>query len=332
MSHYHHLTISERESIWEKKIEGESLSKIAKDIGRSVSTISRELKRNSSKKRYRPSEAQARYKKRRKKCRRKLLLEEGPLKKAVSALLTGQQWSPEQIAHRLSREGKTTVSYNTIYRAIEKGTMEGKGVRKNRHGRYPMSKHLRRKGWRSKKKAQKKAPNFIRQTIGDRPKAAETRSQFGHWEGDLVYSSFHKVYIVTLVDRRSRYLLTGISKSKKPQEIAEVFYQLLKDFPPKLVRSITLDRGTEFAEHSKITAKLPHVKFFFAHPASPWERGMNENTNGLLRQYVPKHSYKVPFSPKLLREFTDKLNLRPRKCLNWKSPYEVFFHKSLHLT
>ena len=124
-------------------------------------------------------------------------------------------------------------------------------------------------------------------------------------------------------------MLTGISSSKKPKEIAEVFYKMLKDIPPKLVRTITLDRGKEFAEHSDVTSKLPHVQFFFAHPASPWERGLNENTNGLLRQYVPKHTYKVPFSHDLLLKFTDKLNRRPRKCLNWKSPFEFFFHCSV---
>ncbi len=332
MSHYHHLTIRERENLWENKIKGKTLSEIARIMGRSVATVSRELKRNGNKHGYRPSEAQDKYKKRRRKCRRTLLLKEGPLKKTVSTLLTEQQWSPEQISHRLAMEGKVTISYNTIYRAIKNGTMEEKGAKKNNQGRYPMSKYLRRKGWRSKKKSWNKTQDFIRQSIEERPKAAETRSQFGHWEGDLVYSSFHKVYIVTLVDRRSRYLLTGISNSKKPKEIAEVFYKMLKDLPPERVRSITLDRGKEFAEHSEVTSKLPHVQFFFAHPASPWERGLNENTNGLLRQYVPKHTYKVPFSHDLLLTFTDKLNRRPRKCLYWKSPYELFFHKSLHLT
>lgn len=332
MSHYHHLTIIQREILWENKLKGKKLSEIAEKVGCSVSTVSRELRRNRGKHGYRPSEAQAKYEKRRQKCRRKLLLEERPIKEKVSFLLTRKQWSPEQISHRLAMEGKATVSYNTIYRAIKNGTMEEKGTKKNNQGRYPMSKYLRRKGWRSKKKSWNKTPDFIRQSISERPKAAETRSQFGHWEGDLVYSSFHKVYIVTLVDRRSRYLLTGISSSKKPKEIAKVFYNMLKELPSRLVRSVTLDRGQEFAEHAEVTSMLPHVQFYFAHPASPWERGLNENTNGLLRQYVPKHTYKVPFSQDLLREFTDKLNHRPRKCLNWKSPFEIFFKKSLHLT
>lgn len=332
MSHYHHLSISERECIWENKMIGKSLHEISAITGRSVSTISRELNRNSRQGTYRPSEAQACYKNRRKSCRRPLLLKQEALKQTVSALLVGQQWSPEQIANRLAFEGKPSVSYNTIYRAIKAGTMEPTGTKKNNRGRYPMSKHLRRKGWRGKKKSNKTTQNFIHQTIEERPKSAQTRSRFGHWEGDLVYSSFHKVYIFTLVDRRSRYLLTGISRSKKPAEVAEVLYTMLRDVPPELVRSITLDRGKEFAEHFEVTRRLPHVEFYFAHPSAPWERGMNENTNGLLRQYVPKYTYKVPFSEKLLREFTEKLNHRPRKCLNWKSPAEVFFHKVLHLT
>lgn len=332
MSHYQHLSIKERESIWENKIKGKSLSEIARIIGRDVSTVKRELDRNSKGGIYRPSQAQKCYEKRRKKCRRPRLLEQSSLKETVSSLLSEQQWSPEQISRRIALEGKVTVSYNTIYRAIKTGLMEPKGTKKNRQGRYPMSKYLRRKGWRGKQKSGRSTQNFIHQTIEERPKAAETRSQFGHWEGDLVYSSFHKVYIVTLVDRRSRYLLTGISRSKKPDEIADVFCSMLQNIPSKLVRSITLDRGKEFAKHFEVTRRLPHVKFFFAHPFCPWERGLNENTNGLLRQYVPKHTYKVPFSQELLQCFTDKLNRRPRKCLGWKSPFEVFFHKSLHLT
>lgn len=332
MSHYQHLSISERESIWENRIKGKSISEIASIIGRSPSTVSRELSRNSKTDSYQPSKAQANYEKRRKYCRRAQLLKEGPLREQVSRLLVREQWSPEQISCRLAYEGKPTVSYNTIYRAIKTGLMEPEGTRKNRQGRYPMSRHLRRKGWRGKKKSGRTPQNFIHQTIAERPKAAESRSQFGHWEGDLVYSSFHKVYIVTLVDRRSRYLLTGISKSKRPDEIADVFCSMLQNMPSKLVRSVTLDRGKEFAEHFEVTRRLPHVKFFFAHPSCPWERGLNENTNGLLRQYVPKHSYKAPFSQELLQCFTNKLNLRPRKCLSWKSPFEVFSHKSLHLT
>ena len=332
MSHYQHLTISERESIWENKLAGKSLREIARQTGRSVSTISRELKRNGTSQKYRPSEAQKKYERRRKRCRRKKLLQEGELKDLVVRLLTQQQWSPEQIAQRIELErGKKMVSYATIYRALHKGLMEAKGTRKNRHGRYPMEKHLRRKGWRGKGKGQK-SRHFVHQTIEERPEEANRRSEIGHWEGDLVYSSFYKLYVVTLVDRKSRFLLTGISYSRKAQEVSDVICRLLKELPKKYVRSLTLDRGSEFSEHDQITKAFPSLQIYFAHPMSPWERGSNEQINGLLRQYIPKNTYQVPFSAERLAEFTEKLNHRPRKCLNWNSPSEIFSDLLLHLT
>ena len=332
MSHYQHLSIEERESIWENRIKGKNIREIAKHLGRSPSTVSRELKRNQSPQGYRPSAAQEQYQMRRSRSRRRRLLGPGPLRDTVVRLLTQQQWSPEQIAERLAVErGERQVSYSTIYRALKDGSMEPKGSRKNRYGRYPMQKYLRRKGWRGTKKKRETA-SFVHQTIEERPEAAEKRRQFGHFEGDLVYSSFHKLYVVTLVDRRSRYLLTGICRSKKPAEVADVLASILETLPKKKLRSVTLDRGQEFAFHGNISEKIPNAVFYFAHPYSTWERGTNENINGLLRQYIPKNTYKVPLSPELLVQFTDKLNHRPRKCLNWKSPLEVFFHKSLHLT
>ena len=333
MSHYQHLSITERESIWESVLRGKSFRQIADELGRSVSTISREMKRNQGQCGYRPSEAQKSYTHRRLRCRRPLILAEGELRDTVARLIAGEQWSPEQIANRLALErGKPVISYATIYRALRCGCMEPKGKRKkNRLGRYPLQKHLRRKGWRGTGKAHKSLAH-IHQTIDKRPASVQNRKQFGHWEGDLVYSSFHKVYVVTLVERRSRYLLTGISKTKQPEEIAEVISALLKPLPAQKLRTITLDRGTEFSQHRKITQQIPNAVFYFAHPHAPWERGTNENTNGLLRQYIPKRTYKVPFSPELLQEFTQKLNHRPRKCLGWKTPFEVFSRKVLHLT
>lgn len=332
MSHYHHLSISERESIWENKLLGKSLHEIARMIGRSVSTVSRELKRNRFARSYRPSKAQEKYQKRRKHCRRHKILEQADIKEKVVSLLTGQQWSPEQISKRMELErGGAVVSYSTIYRAIKTGYMEPRERKKKKDGHYFMERYLRRKGWRGKKK-EKQEKAYIHRGIEERPKSAENRSRFGHFEGDLVYSSCHKLYIVTLVDRRSRFLLTGISKTRKASEVAQVMISMLEKLPNRLLRSITLDRGFEFAKHADITAKIPNAQFYFAHPMCPWERGTNENTNGLLRQYVPKNTYKVPFSPELLDEFTYKLNTRPRKCLGWKTPAEVFHRQVLHLT
>lgn len=337
MSHYRHLTIFERECLWEMHLKGESLQNIAKVLGRSVSTISRELKRNMNQECYSPTNAQAKYRERRKKCVRKKILASGVLKDTVYLLISKLQWSPEQISNRLRLEnGKKVVSYNTIYRAIECGCMEPKGKKKrNKQGRFPLMKNLRRKGWRGKKKQQNKkskTAGFIHQTIEQRPKEANERTEIGHWEGDLVYSSCHKLYVITLVDRYSRYLITGITASKKPEEVAAAIIDMLKRIPKGKLKSITLDRGPEFAHHFDVTREIEEAIFYFAHPHAPWERGTNENTNDLLRQYVPKRTYKVPFSEELLAAFTKKLNTRPRKCLNWKTPEEIFTNSLLHLT
>lgn len=153
MSHYHHLSISERESIWENKLLGKSLREIAKSIGRSVSTVSRELKRNRYARSYCPSKAQEKYEKRRKHCRRHRILEQADIKEKVVALLTGQQWSPEQISKRIELEyGNQMVSYSTIYRALKIGYMEPVGRREKKNGHFFMERYLRRKGWRGKKK------------------------------------------------------------------------------------------------------------------------------------------------------------------------------------
>ena len=145
--------------------------------------------------------------------------------------------------------------YTTIYRALSRGYMEPKGKRRrNRHGRYSLQKHLRRKGWHGKGK-KSKPQTHIHQTIDERPKEADAREQFGHWEGDLVYSSFHKVYIVTMVERVSRFLITGMCKTKQPEQINATIIAMMKQLPQHMLRTITLDRGTEFTMHHDIIVK-----------------------------------------------------------------------------
>lgn len=332
MSHYHHLTITERESIWEFSLRGKSLRQIARETGRSASTISRELARNRASQGYRPSVAQSSYEKRRRRCRRARILAGSELGETVARLISELQCSPEQIANRLALEnGAFAVSCQTIYRALACGCMEPKGSHKNSQGKYPMQKNLRQKARKNKGEARRKPQSYIHQTIDERPKEVESRKQFGHWEGDLVYSSFHKVYVVTMVERKSRFLLTGVCKTKQPEEVAAVIVTMLKGLPRKKLRTITFDRGIEFSHYRAIT-EATGAQIYFAHPRAPWERGSNEHTNGLLRQYVPKHTYKVPFSEELLCEFTRKLNYRPRKCLDWRTPFEKFSGKVLHLT
>ena len=333
MSHYHHFSISERESLWEMKIKGMGIREIARKLCRSPSSISRELKRNRvSRGDYRPSQAQEKYEKRRKRSKRKYLLSEPELKKQVLCLLKGEQWSPEGICKRLIHEGKSSVSYNTIYRALAKELLEDRGTRKSRHGRYPLQKHLRRRGWcrGKKKKAAEKRP--VLPSISERPQEAEQRIEIGHYEGDLVYCKQYHCYIITMVDRKTRYLITAIVPNRKPETIARAIIEMLSKLPKDKLRSVTLDRGREFALYTQIMDQLPHVQFYFAHPASPWERGTNENTNGLMRQYIPKRARMPVLDQDYLTLVTDKLNLRPRKCLNWLCPSELFFSNVLHLT
>ena len=183
----------------------------------------------------------------------------------------------------------------------------------------------------ARKQKRAKKPAFCSPDHRERPEEANNRSEIGHWEGDLVYSSFHKLYVVTLVDRKSRFLLTGISHSRKAEEVSDVICRLLKKLPKKHVRSLTLDRGSEFSEHGRITKAFPSCRFILPSHVAVGKR-INEHINGLLRQYVPKNTYKVPFSAERLAEFTEKLNHRPRKCLNWNSPSEIFSNLLLHLT
>lgn len=330
MSHYRHLSICERESIWEMQIKGESLRKIAKETGRNVSTISRELKRNKGRS-YSPAKAQEKYKARRKKSRRHQILEDIVLQEKVLRLIKAEQWSPEQISKRLQCEGSGSISYNTIYRALKNGFMEGLGKKKTRHGKYPLQNCLRRKAQKGKSK-KNTAKGYISAGIDERPKEADERMEIGHWEGDTLHTGYHKSYVITMVDRKSKYLLTMHSNSQKPGEISEQIVKMFEGLPSEKLKTVTVDRGIEFSYHAQITEKIEGLTFYFAHAMCPWERGLNENTNGLLRQYIPKRSYKTDFSEKLLEEFTNKLNLRPRKSLGWKSPFEVFFHTVLHLT
>lgn len=160
------------------------------------------------------------------------------------------------------------VNFNTIYRAIKTGYIEPKERKKKKHGRYFMECYLRRKDWCGQKK-EKQEKAYIRRGIEECPKSAGIASRFGRFEGDLVYSSYHKLYIVMLVDRRSRFLLTEISKIRKASEVAQVMISMLEKLLNQLLCSITLDRGFEFANHADITAKISTAQVYFAHPMCP---------------------------------------------------------------
>ena len=314
MSCYHHLTIEERELLYGFLQNNLSIRKIAEELGRSPSTISRELKRNRN---YLPIQAQKEYRKRRKRCVRKCLLADPQLEKTVRFFLSSLYWSPEQIANRLKREGAQTVSTSTIYRALDQGLL-----------RDTLRYYLRIK-YKKHGKAKKNMRCFARK-IEDRPEAATGRAELGHWEGDTIVSFRSRTVIATLVDRRSRFLTAGRVPSKDAAEVRSVVVRLLNRTAHP-VKSITFDRGFEFADSAGMENDLD-TAVYFAHPHSPWERPTNENTNGLLRQFIPKHTELNNVTDADLSRFVALINLRPRKCLNWSTPFEVFSDQLLHFT
>lgn len=332
MDHYHHLSIGERESILYMRGEGKSIRAIAVFLKRSASTISRELKRNQTKKTYSPTQAERQYQQRRKKCRQSRILEDDETKSLVLKLFLDQQWSPEQISNRLKRENNPVqMSYSTIYRGIYGGILETK---KLSHGERGVARKLRHRGKTRRKKGtvETRGKLKISNPIEDRPQAAEERSEFGHWEADTVAGKTGSSCMITLTDRKSRFLLLKKIPKKNAQNVKTGILELLQQLPPDKIRSITPDRGKEFACHADVTKIMNGLPFYFPKPHAPWERGTNENTNGLIREYCPKSIDLETFDDSHFAEFTDKLNHRPRKCLGWKSPYEIFFDVVLHLT
>jgi len=321
MNRYHHLTTKERESLLFYLSSGKNQAEIARILGKSPSTISRELRRNKQGDSiYSPSEADKKYRERRKRCRPKKRLEKDKkLFEQVHTLLVFQYWSPEQIAHRIRKEApEKTIGVSTIYRAIKNGPL-----------RETMISCLRIKSKRLGKTKGEHRNSFIHQKIRQRPREANERSECGHFECDTVVVK-KKGYIFTSVDRKSSLLVACASKSKDSQAFNRAIIEAFREagISPK---TFTCDRGTEFAAHEELK-KLLKVEVYFANAHAPWERGTNENTNGLLRQFYPKHSTFYELDDDSIREVVNLLNLRPRKCLDWRTPLEVFFDQKLHLT
>lgn len=332
MRHYHHLSTAEREKLLVEISAGKSLRKIAAELWRSPSTISRELGRNrNSRGEYSSSTAQWKYEQRRKQPGRKLLQKQAALYELVRRLFLDLQWSPEQISNRLKHENYPySISYTTIYRAIYSGLFDEGRPKK----RKSVIMKLRRRGKKRKPKGWKETRGGIANmepSISRRPEAAMSREETGHWEGDTVKGSRNSGSVLTLVDRKSRYLLAQKLETGSPQEAMEATCKLMAALGEEKRRTLTFDRGQEFRYVDEIR-RGAGIDLYFAHPRSPWERPTNENTNGLLREYMPKRTDFHSFSQEDVALFAGKLNCRPRKCLGWKTPYEVFFHYMLHFT
>lgn len=325
---YSHLTIEERSCIYQFKNLGMSIRKIAKALKRSPSTISRELNRNStitnnkfsSFTRYFPVIANNKYKHRRLRCRRNSVVDEKILRYLEEKLL--ENWSPEQIANRKTSEIVNMPSTSTIYRLIHKKILLLVTMKK-----------LRRKG-KFKRPAEKRGKfNDGGRTIKKRPTEIYKREILGHWECDTVESGRidhkrkSKYCFVTLAERKSRYYIAILVPDRTEKKVTPAIINALSQFPKELVKTITFDRGKEFSGYLEIEEKLS-CKTYFCDPYCAWQKGINEHTNGLLREYYPKGMDLSKVDKSELIDNLLKLNGRPRKCIEFKTPKEVFFSSS----
>ncbi len=319
---YNHFTPSEREKILIFHDRGVSIRAMARMLGRAGSSVSRELKRNLRKDgSYCAHEAESKYRQRRQRCVRKRRLDELEIKELVTEKLL-DFWSPEQIDGRLKLEGgKHQISYATIYRGIDSGLLK-------------IPKKCLRRGGRGPSPHEEEARGRIHgyKTIHERPKSAENKSCYGHWEGDTVRGAAGKGVAATFVDRRSGFLVAALMPDRKAKTLNEAMYRAFSGFPASLKRSFTVDHGHEFFGYEDVEKQLK-TKIFFADPYHPEQRGLNENTNGLLRQYYPKKCDFLRVSTKEFQAVVDSLNNRPRKRLGFRSPNERFpCERVLHLT
>ena len=324
---YKHLSIQEREMLLLYRAQGLSICKIAALLERHKSTIARELKRND--KDYLPSKAQAAYHKRRKNSFPHKKLEQPELFTLVKKLFLKLHWSPEQISNRLKLETyPIRISYKTIYRAIYAGMFDTPEQRRSQGNRGAIRK-LRHRGKprRTKGSVSNRGKIPISNELSARPVEANERSRFGDFEVDTIVEKNRKSGLLTLVDRKSRFLLCTKLTRLGSKEVEAALIKLLRGQP---VHSVTSDRGREFQLHGNVTAILG-VEFYFAPAHQPWHRGTNENTNGLLREYFPKGFDFNNVSEEELQRVVEQLNRRPRKCLGYRTPAEVYFSTMLHL-
>lgn len=315
---YRQLTPEQRYQIGACLKIGMKRSEIAKEIKVHRSTVTREIKRNSTPYRYNPSWAIAVAMGR----------HAGKLKKRIDSdiwmrvdSLLRLDWSPEQVSERLKLEGFGRVSHETIYLHIYKNKAAGgdlyKHLRRRHMYRKRIHKYCKRLGWDA------------RRPISERPPVVETRSRLGDWEADTIIGREKKGGILSLVERRSRYCLLQKIPTKSSVTVAEAICRKLLPHADKVL-TITSDNGHEFMHHQRIALNLS-ADFFFADPYSSWQRGTVENTNGLVRQYIPKGSTIDAFSDDDIQAVTRRLNNRPRKCLRFQTPNEVFFNQPVAL-
>jgi IS30 family transposase len=307
------LTMEEREVIGQMEYAGQSQASIARRLGRPASTVSRELKRNGSAEGYSAVAAQRQAQERRRQRPLVRKMDRPEVNEEVRQGLA-RCWSPDQVAGRIRRDHPNDpsrcVSHQTVYDWLKRDA-----------NREHWEGFLRRGGKRRPKNDRRgKLKGTV--SVADRLEVVDERRRFGDWEGDTMVGAKHRGALVTHVERKSGYLLVGRIDQKKSRHVNRATRRLFAGLPQGLRRTLTLDNGKEFAGHDEL-ATQNGIKVYFADPYAAWQRGTNENTNGLLRQYFPKGTDFTQVSHHELKQIAQEVNQRPRKRLGYRTPYEV---------
>ena len=323
------LTLHEREEISRGLHANESMTSIAKRLRRSVSTLTRDVELGGGVDAYRAASAHEAAQER---ARRPKSTKFERCPRLAAHVETGleQKWSPAQISATLvedfPNDAEMRVAPETIYQALY---VYGRGGLRKELARHLRSGRTQRRSRpiTTRNRSTSSIPDLV--SIAERPDEVDERLVPGHWEGDLIMGRNNKSQVLTLVERVSGYVLLGKLDSKHADGVAAKLQQLIEALPATLAKTITWDRGTEMADHVSFTVATG-VKIYFCDPHAPWQRGSNENTNGLLRQYLPRDIDLSTFSQDELDDIADELNRRPRKRHNWMSPLKVINQYVLH--
>ena len=317
MRSYQQLTREQRYQIYALLKMGHNQTEIAQTIGVHKATISRELGRNTGQRGYRPQQAQQLSQTRRKQGQPRIAASTWQV---VEDKLQ-QDWSPEQISGWLAKNKAVRISREWIYQYVYADYRAGGQLYQHLRSQKKRRKRLRGQDRRGQLSG--------RRSIEERPVIVDDRGRIGDWEVDTLVGKHHQQAIVTLTERKSRFALLAKVPQRSAEQVRERLVQLMRPFLDKL-ETMTGDNGKEFAQHEQLAAELD-LDFFFAHPYTSWERGSNENMNGLVRQYLPKKTNFSQVTNADLVRIMDRLNLRPRKCLGFRTPFEVFFDLSVAL-
>jgi transposase, IS30 family len=312
---YQQLTREQRYQIYALKKAGHNQTQIATLIGLHKSTISREMRRNRGGRGYRPKQAETQAGTRKQRQARAAATRIEPATWLQVEALLLKDWSPEQISGWLKRETKIGVSHERIYQHIYRDKEQG----------GQLYRHLRCQKKRRKRYGVNSRRGHIPQriSIDERPKIVDTRRRVGDWEADTIIGQNHQQAIVSVVERKSRLTFLKKVERNTAEAVEQAMSQLLRPVAAQ-VHTITSDNGREFAHHQAIATQL-EAGFYFAHPYSSWERGTNENTNGLVRQYFPKKTDFSKITDAEVERVMERLNNRPRKTLGFRTPNQVFF-------